>query len=196
MHRLRDTWCADQDRFTGGGEVDKTFFGGLEKNKHKDKKLNAGRGGTGKAIVVGMKERDTKKVKAKVIVNTKRNTLHSFVNENIKEGSTVNTDDFKSYRNLANHKHKYVTHSIGENLDEQANINGIESFWLILKRAHKGTYHKMSKKHLHRFISEFEGRHNVPEHDTIDQMSDIVSGMEGKRLKYDDLVSGIDGRLN
>lgn len=195
-HRLRDTWCADQDRFTGVVEVDETFVGGLEKNKHKDKKLNAGRGGTGKAIVVGMKERDTKKVKAKVIENTKRNTLHSFVNENVKEGSTVNTDDFKSYRNLANHKHKYVRHSIGEYVNEQAHINGIESFWSMLKRAHKGTYHKMSKKHLHRYIAEFEGRHNVREQDTIDQMSDIVSGMEGKRLKYDDLVSGVDGRLH
>lgn len=93
---MRDTWCAVQDRFTDVVEVDETFFSGLEKNKHKDKKLNAGRGGTGKAIVVGMKERDTKKVNAKVIEIAMRNTLHSFVNENVNEGATVNTDDFKS----------------------------------------------------------------------------------------------------
>ena len=77
-----------------------------------------------------------------------------------------------------------------------AHINGLESFWLMLKRAHKGTFHKISKKHLHRYIYEFAGRHNIRSLDTIDQMQSVVNGMLGKRLEYKDLVSGVDGRMN
>ena len=59
LHRLREAYSENRDMFEGIVEVDETFVGGLEKNKHKDQKLNAGRGETGRAIVVGMKERDT-----------------------------------------------------------------------------------------------------------------------------------------
>ena len=99
-------------------------------------------------------------------------------------------------KNLAYHNHEFVKHSVGEYVNKQAHVNGIESFWAILKRAHKGTYHKMSKKHLYRYINEFVVRHNVREMDTIDQMKFIVTGLDNKRLKYEDLVSGMDGRLN
>ena len=103
--------------------------------------------------------------------------------------------DFKSYKNLRNYNHQFVKHSIGEYVEDQIHINGIESFWSMLKRAHKGTYHKMSKKHLGRYVEEFAGRHNMRELDTIIQMEQVVAGMVGKRLKYKDLISGIDGRL-
>ncbi len=70
-----------------------------------------------------------------------------------------------------------------------AHTNGIESFWSMLKRAHKGTYHKMSPKHLQRYVNEFAGRHGVREQDTLDQMAAIVRGMNGKRLQYRELVA-------
>ena len=66
----------------------------------------------------------------------------------------------------------------------------------MLKRAHKGTYHKMSKKHLDRYVNEFVVRHNTREHDTIDQMNILVASMVGRQLMYDDLIGGIDGRLH
>ena len=66
----------------------------------------------------------------------------------------------------------------------------------MLKRAHKGVYHKISRKHLDRYVNEFVVRHNIRELDTIRQMELVFVGFIGQRLKYDDLVSGIDGRLN
>ena len=70
-----------------------------------------------------------------------------------------------------------------------AHTNGIESFWSMLKRAHKGTFHKMSAKHMQRYVNEFAGRHNVRERDTVDQMEAMVAGMAGKRLRYRELIA-------
>ena len=184
------------DLLSGTVEVDETYMARLEKNKHESKKLKQGRGATGKTAVIGAKDRDTKNVKAEVIENIQWVTLHGFIRDNVEEGSIVNTDDFKSYRELKNFYHEFVRHSTGEYLSEQSHINGTESFWSMLKRAHKGTFHKISKKHLGRYVQEFASRHNLRELDTIDQMEHLARNMDGKQLKYDELVSGEDGRLN
>ena len=85
--------------------------------------------------------------------------------------------------------HASVRHSVGEYVDGMAHTNGIESFWSMLKRAHKGVYHKISEKHLQRYVDEFSGRHGVRNANTIDQMSGVVAGMAGKRLTYRELVA-------
>ena len=198
QQRIREAFAKAEDgnRMSGIVEVDETYMGGKESNKHESKKLKRGRGGTGKSIVVGVKERESKKVTAQVIDNTKRNTLHGFIQENVQEGSVVNTDDFKSYEKLQGYDHQSVKHSVGEYVNEQIHINGMESFWSMLKRAHKGTFHRMSKKHLHRYVNEFSGRHNIRELDTLDQMRIIAASMVGRRLKYNELVACEDGRMN
>ena len=83
-----------------------------------------------------------------------------------------------------------VNHSVGEYVREQAHINGMESFWSMFRRGFHGVYHRMSPKHLHRYVREFAGRHNIRDLDTIEQMTVIANGMVGKRLRYSDLKDG------
>ena len=85
--------------------------------------------------------------------------------------------------------HETVKHSLGEYVRDNVHTNGVESFWAMFKRGHKGTYHKMSEKHLRRYVTEFVGRHNMRGKDTVDQMALIAQDMSGKRLTYADLVA-------
>lgn len=87
------------------------------------------------------------------------------------------------------YKHESVKHSAKEYVKEQAHTNGIESFWAVLKRGYHGTFHKMSRKHLHRYVHEFAGRHNIRPLDTLDQIVAVSDGMNGKRLRYKDLIA-------
>ena len=90
---------------------------------------------------------------------------------------------------MPNRKHEAVKHSAAEYVSGQAHTNGIESFWAMLKRAHKGTFHKLSPKHLDRYVQEFAGKHNLRHADTGDQMRGLVERMDGKRLRYKDLIA-------
>ena len=87
-----------------------------------------------------------------------------------------------------NYRHEAVNHGVGEYVREQAHTNGVESFWAALKRGYYGTYHRMSEKHLDRYVTEFAGRHNLREFDTISQMTFLAKGMVGKKLPYKELI--------
>ena len=191
-HRIRESWqkeTLENDPFLGPVEVDETYVGGKEGNKHAKKKLKAGRGTVGKVAVVGVKDRKTNKVNAQVVESANAETVQGFISENVETGSTVYTDEATVYNDLADFDHESVKHSVGEYVREKAHTNGIESFWAMLKRGYQGIYHKMSKKHLNRYVSEFAGRQNIRRKNTIDQMVSVVENMEGKRLRYQDLIA-------
>ena len=189
LQRIRQAWSHDDlHAFAGPIEIDETYMGGKERNKHKGKKIKAGRGTVGKTAVVGAKDRKTNKVRAMVVKATDAKTLQSFVLVTALAGATVYTDDAAAYKGMPFYHHA-VKHSVGEYVRGMAHTNGIESFWSMLKRAHKGVYHKISAKHLQRYVNEFSGRHGIRERDTIVQMGTVARSMAGKRLPYRALVA-------
>lgn len=117
-----------------------------------------------------------------------RKTLHGFSAKTADKDATVHTDEFPAYKGLP-FAHEAVKHKVGEYVRGKAHTQGIERFWSLLKRAHTGAYRKMSHKHLDRYVGEFTERHNMRELNTVTQMQQVVKGMNGKRLRYRELVA-------
>ncbi|MYB50836.1 MAG: IS1595 family transposase [Acidobacteriia bacterium] len=191
MHRIREAWADESsDLFGGPAEVDESYFGGKRRNMSNAKRKelsDTGRGAVGKTAVVGAKDRATKRVRAKVVEQTDAETLQGFVTDTVEEGAKVYTDGSTAYEGLPNRE--AVQHSLSEYVRGEVHTNSIESFWSLLKRAHKGTYHKLSPKYLQRYLNEFVGRNNVRELGTLAQMRDTVARMVGRNLFFADLVA-------
>ncbi len=185
--RLRETCVRPIAPMNGPVEVDETYIGGKEANKHAHKKQNAGRGPIGKTAVVGAKDRASKEIRAKVVDRTDSSTLQGFIAGNASGEATIYTDDHRAYQGLP-YKHESIKHSVSEYVRDQVHTNGIESFWALLKRGYYGTFHHISQKHLHRYVNEFANRHNSRNMDTADMMRAFYAGLIGKRLMYKDLI--------
>ncbi len=178
-------------------EVDESYIGRKRKNmslsKRKElRKAEAGRGAAGMIAVVGAKDRTINMVPAQAVNSTDRDMLQGFVADTAAPGATIYTDEHGSYRGMPFHR-ETVRHSAGEYIRGHAGVNGMESFWSMLKRGYQGTFHHFSEKHTGRYVVEFAGRYKMRNRDTLDQMSEIVEGMIDKRLKYRDLIA--DNRM-
>ncbi len=191
MHRIREAWAGEtSDQFDGPAEVDETYFGGRRRNMSNAKRkelADTGRGAAGKTAVVGAKDRATKQVCAKVVETTDAVTLQGFVKRHAKPDTKVYTDGATAYAGLPNRES--VEHSLSEYVRGDVHTNGIESFWSMLKRAHKGTFHKLSPKYLQRYVDEFVGRNNIRDLGTLAQMRDTVARLVGRNLFFRDLVA-------
>jgi transposase-like protein len=184
---------------SSGVEVDESFIGGKLKNMHRDRRLrfaaeNGHTGGpTGKAIVVGMLDRDERKIRAQVVPNTKREVLQTAIMKNVKYGSKVYTDNAVPYDHLNwKYIHEVVDHS-QEYVRGQVHTNGLENFWSLLKRNLKGTYVCVEPFHLERYIDEQVFRYNNratkdnPLKDS-DRFLLALSQVAGKRLTFAELT--------
>lgn len=191
LHRIRQAMATGTFRkMEGTVEVDETFVGGKAKNMHLHKRKQIqGRGGVGKAIVLGMLERNGN-VSTKVITDTKRATLHGEVKKNVHAGAKVYSDAFKAYNGLSKeYVHEKVDHTSGEYVRGDVHTNGIENFWSLLKRSINGTYVSVSPKHLHRYCQEQTFRYNERKQPDVERFKKAASGLAGRRLTYKSLTA-------
>jgi transposase-like protein len=185
-HRIRCAMDGKKGKLGGIIEADETYIGGKEKNKHFDKKLNAGRGGVGKIPVFALVERKGKVISIPVKTVT-GNNLKSIIRENVKKSAKIMTDDFTSYNGLSkNFFHSVVNHGKGEYVRDDVHTNTVENYFSILKRGITGVYHHVGEHHLHRYLSEFNFRYNERKIDDDERSMLALRGIEGKRLMYRD----------
>jgi len=194
LHRIRYVLTTEQyEMLRGIVEVDESFLGGLEKFKHKNKKLHAGTGGVGKSVVLAFLQRgsgDVKrsKVVSKVIVGRNKETLQGHIKQIVEPGSTIYTDAFKSYQGLSEkYVHDFVDHAL-EYVKGKVSTNGIENFFCHLKRTMKGTYTKCEPFHLARYIDEQSFRHNHCDLNDSQRFAGVMNLISGKRLRYRELT--------
>jgi transposase-like protein len=207
MHRLREVLAPEQTEKMGGPEsapveADETFVGGRIKNMHRSKvrekyKGQAIGGWSQKAIVAGIRDRETRQVRAKVIPNTNRETLQNMILENVDKKSTVYTDASQSYYKLAEKDfvHDTVNH-LNEYVRGQVHTNGIENFWSLLKRGLKGTYVAVEPFHLDRYVDEQAFRYNnrATKDNPLtdgDRFALAASQILGKRLTFAELTGKV-----
>jgi transposase-like protein len=162
LMRIRRAFKEYGELLEGIIEVDETYVGGKNKNRHNDKKTKGGqgRGGEDKTAVFGMLQRDGK-VKAAKVNDVSGKTLKGAINANVKKGSQIMSDEWKAYNGLSLlYGHDIVKHSMGEYVNGAIHTNTLEGFWSLLKRGVIGQFHYVTPTYLNKYIDEFCFRYN------------------------------------
>ncbi len=166
LHRIRLAMHTGTfARIKGEIEADESFVGGLSKNMHKNRRDRAitGTGGSGNTAVMGLLERSvngSSRVKARVVPDTRGDTLQPEIREHVEPGSKLYTDAWRAYRGLSDkYTHEFVDHGMLEYVRGRVHTNGIENFWTLLKRTIKGTYVAVAPEHLDSYLDEQTGNY-------------------------------------
>jgi hypothetical protein len=160
-HKIRAALIAPEEKLGGIVEVDETWVGGKDYNRHWDKK-SGGRGGrgSGKVAVIGAVQRKGNVV-ARVLGRMSKKEAQAFVREAVSTNvSLLATDESFAYHGMKDYPHKSVQHEKGQYVIGAVHTNTIEGFWSIFKRGVVGTFHKMSEKYMPLYVAEFQFRYN------------------------------------
>ena len=191
LHRLREACGKDLRKLRGIVEIDETYVGGKERNKHADKKLHLGRGAVGKTAVLGMRERGGR-LKALPLFDTSIESIQSEIYRHVEYGAELHTDEAPVYADMDGifYRHDAINHGQKQYRRRNVTTNGVESAFAVMKRGIIGVYHHISPKHTGRYMDEFAFRlndGNVKRH-TLNRLDSFVDGMAGKRLAYKALI--------
>lgn len=191
INRVREAWKTSPFMLSGNIEIDESYFGGKEKNKHADKKVEGtqGRSTKTKKPVLGLYERGGN-VRATVVKDTSRETIYPLIFSAVKRESLIFTDEYRAYRGLTQvySAHYFVNHSAKEYVDGMVHTNNLECFWSHLKRGITGINHWVSHKHLQSYVNEYALRFNTRKHETNRRFDLILENIAG-RLTYKNLIA-------
>jgi transposase-like protein len=191
LHRIRYAMHNGTiNKMSGTVEADETFIGGKARFMHADKKIarRSGRkiapGPDGKAIVLGLLERNTGKVHTHHIQTRRKHSIHAEVHAMVEPGSELHTDALQSYDGLnGEYAHKVVDHA-ERYVDGNVHTNGLENFWCLLKRTITGTYVSVEPFHLFRYLDEQSFRFNERKATDAERFAKVLCSVGGKRLTY------------